>query len=304
MCIFSGTVVHVAKTKIFVAVTHLCQLIQQNGQLYQQPYGNPLQLTVYENEVGAKAGAAMILPFPLVGDGYVAFADFSRYPDFFSQLDALFPRPEQAYYKSRGSLTLTNEGAPMLAVHEVGSYKASIVPSLADFARLRNDVFHLEPDTAQVLKQHYSQDFGFMVCILDPSKDKYHPFAYVHNYGGRGLFVPTRHYHPGTAAAAVPPLDTAGLDFEDRFLAAELASGGQSDWDHAIYVLNDPRLLQSRELHSEGISVEEADAYLMRDFYKYIDIHKLPQHLSLGSVKQLHKISIDGNYHGNHDFLL
>src|SRR5688500_5099059 len=78
---------------------------------------------------------AMILPVPArpgTGESAVRFVDLEKHPRMFSELDALFSvevaaQPKGGPWRDRG---------PTLAVHQVGSFIATYVPTKLDFERV------------------------------------------------------------------------------------------------------------------------------------------------------------------------
>src|SRR5262245_16419604 len=120
MCCFSGKVGEVADTKIFA-----------------RDSGHGRQLLAYQMTFSAAADLAMILPLPVpkgTADGGVRFIDLSGYPDFFRDLHSGFPEPPTRSLGKRGK-SAAAAPAP-LPVEQVGSFEASFVPSVKDFARL------------------------------------------------------------------------------------------------------------------------------------------------------------------------
>jgi hypothetical protein len=193
MCIIHGQVESVAKTRILVAPC-------ADGKR---------QLTVYCNKVTMKQeGGVMILPFPT---SECRFVDLSAYPTLFKDLHAMMPIALGFNRKLKGE----SEGArPTLEVFDVGSYKASVVPAVADLERLDASTFHVDQTVCEFLSRNYPKGFSFVVCQLDVKKE-YHPFGYQHGAMARSrLFVPTMHYHQ------------------------QQQGDIHSDWDHDIYTWN------------------------------------------------------------------
>jgi hypothetical protein len=152
-----------------------------------------------------------------------------------------------------------------LDVHDVGSYKASIVPSLDEFDRLDTNTFQIDHSLLGFLRAHYAAGFGFIVCKLKPGNNSYHPFAYTHalDFSGK-LFVPTRHYHPNHRGEI------------------------EADWDHIIYSpLTD--LDNTREKEMEFVNS------------KSIQWTRLPVAYRWGSVVRLSRLEIRGDF-PNKDF--
>lgn len=179
MCMFSGKVSEVSNTRIFARMLAPAR-----------------QGLVYAMNVDTPVDVAMILPLPVIvgsADDAVKFINLSRFPQFFASLDKGFPSPAAAdpFARSFGP-------APQVAslpVHQVGSFEASYVPKMADFARLE-ERFRL-PDGA-LEKVGLYKDFGFAVFKFKPGKQKVHPMAlsFPSRFPDR-LFFPTVHIHDG-----------------------------------------------------------------------------------------------------------
>lgn len=191
MCCFSRSVPHVSATKIFAR--HIDET---------------RQLLVYSMTFEIEEPLAMVLPLPVAlgaGEDALEFVDLSAYPTFFKDIEAAFP-PD---YPTPGAQPLSRsapKATPLLAVHSVGLFEASYVPSPADFHRL-DPRFRL-PE--QVFSQHPEYtDFGFAVFKLAPTKAKMmdrirnklerqsaHPMAFhFPSRRPRDLFFPTLHVH-------------------------------------------------------------------------------------------------------------
>lgn len=202
MCIISLPVDRVNATKIFSCFTE----------------NQSRQFVVYSNQVTTPlTNNMMILPVP--NPNSVEFINFSHYPQFFEDCQKNFVRyrpPE--YYATRSfSASLDMTERTVLPIFQVGSYIASIVPSVRDFDRLNPRQFPVPPDLHAVLAKQYDADFGFICCRLKQGTHSYHPFAYAHDIHQGGLmFLPTFHYHSHTYS---------GL----KDISA--------DWDHVIYTV-------------------------------------------------------------------
>lgn len=165
---------------------------------------NGQQLTVYQNSADTETKNAMILPVPTTRG--LKLVDMTNYKDIFSKLSKYFPNLSRSAYKG-----ISLNSSDTLKVHKVGSYQASIVDSLDDFARIDSS-FRLNLNVGEILKTHYPA-FGFIVCQLVEGENDYEPFAYTHQIIDGKVFTPTRHYH-----GEGPPETT-------------------SDWDHEIYTV-------------------------------------------------------------------
>jgi hypothetical protein len=210
MCIFSQQVVHVGSTRIFVADT-----------------GHGIHATAYQMSVKASSPVAMILPVPVLkgtGDEALTFVDLSGHDRFFDELFGCFPRPRSAGRGGYGP----DDTLPMglLAVHEVGDYVASYVPSIADFHRL-DPRFRLPEAAWETLPDYHH--FGFAVFQLRPGQavQRVHPIAYRYPADRPGeLFFPTVHVHDGGGAEP-----EAHFDHELFAQADWQVTGRGSDWD-------------------------------------------------------------------------
>lgn len=186
MCCFSRPVYSVSNTEIFVCDAGV------------------RQITVYGNRVQLKDGAptAMILPVPCSaanaakeGCG-ITVHDMSHAGPLFERMFELFPSGSLSRHTDSLDAKSNTQSSP-LAVHRSGSYRYTIVPTLADFGRLRREVFSIDPASplAALFAAHYASGFAFLVCIIDASAT-FAPIAYEHDKHASGaVFVPTRHYH-------------------------------------------------------------------------------------------------------------
>ncbi len=180
MCCFSKTVKLVADTNIFARAG-------EGGRQY----------LVYSMKVGAAEDLAMILPIPVPPnpkEDAVHFINLEKYSEFFADLRAGFPEPPakaESAGRARPSLTLPKV--------EVGSFVASFVPKIKDFARLDAE-FRLPTDVWDKLPQY--KDWGFAVFQLKKGEKKIHPMAFDFPRRDReALFFPTVHIHDGTVPA-------------------------------------------------------------------------------------------------------
>lgn len=205
MCIIQGDNPNVKKTRILVA-----------------PIDSFWQFTMYGNEVSFQSPqsfAAMILPVPSGADPELI--DLSRVSDCLDVLSRYLIPPSL----SAASFSITNSSKSRsdsyLEVTEVGSYLASVVPTLSDFHRIDPSVFVLDPTVFQVLSQYYPTDFQFVVCMLQQHK-AYHPLGILHRrLPDSRLFLPTLHFHYSQAS------------HQDH-----------TDWDHEIFCC-DSRIVEA-----------------------------------------------------------
>jgi hypothetical protein len=182
MCMFTGPVASVAATRIFAR-------LDERGR----------QWLVYSMRVDAPDDVAMVLPVPVAagaGENALEFIDLRDYPTFFADLEEAFAPDFHDYWAMSWSADPPpNFGAPLLKVVAVGSFEASYVPSVADFARL-DPRFQL-PE--QVWEQWPAyRDYGFAVFKLRPGHTQVHPMAFVFpSADPQALHFPTTHVHDG-----------------------------------------------------------------------------------------------------------
>jgi len=272
MCIISPPEVEeVSRTKIWIA-----PVIKDNKLS---------QLTVYSNTVETNNPVAMILPFPITEPKDFEFVDFSDYTSLFHDLNKLFPTLSRA--RSMGFATANSfdlDDAEPLPVTQVGNYKASVAFSLADLKRLKFDVFNFTPDVVELMSTYYSKGYGFVVCILDQSKE-YHPFGYIHSMREDGrYFVPTRHYHH--------------KDTVDN-----------ADWDHEIYVMNCDysqveKCVQNGKIVTKMMKFESSGSGNEQLCFRNLGFMKLPKTVQLPQLSNCVKITITEEWGYNHDLVI
>lgn len=188
MCCFSGAVRHVADTQIFA-----------------RPLPGGRQVLAYAMTVGLSSDVAMVLPLPVpagAAEDAVRFVDLSGAPRFFHHLGRLFVDDDE--------LSLAPQGPTRqaLAVHDVGAFEASFVPTPADFDRL--DARFRMPRTFWSALPAYA-DFGFavfklrgrgMLSFLGATDRTFHPMALeLPVRDPTRLFFPTVHVHDGEVHA-------------------------------------------------------------------------------------------------------
>ncbi len=184
MCCFSGIVTSVSKTRIFA------RLVEPNRQAL-----------VYQMGLNAPEDVAMILPIPVpagAGEDAVKFIDLSDYGDFFADLAKGFPFLISRKDKNPKA---ANDGLLALEIHSVGSFEASFVPTVKDFARL-DARFRLPDGTWDKLPAY--AEYGFAVFKLKKGNQKIHPMAFSFPTAlarKSQLFFPTVHIHDGKVHA-------------------------------------------------------------------------------------------------------
>src|SRR5579862_8226609 len=119
MCCFSRPVDLIADTNIFARAA-------KDGR----------QFLVYAMTMSAKEDLAMILPLPTPKNSKedaVGFINLEKYPGFFKDMRSGFPPKPAAGAKGEA---LGRDKSAAIKVVEVGSYDASFVPTVKDFARV------------------------------------------------------------------------------------------------------------------------------------------------------------------------
>lgn len=277
-----------------------------NTTIFIAPVINNRQLTVYSNTVEVDNPVAMILPFPVTNrkgailakdsNKTFEFVDFSNYENLFDDLESLFPKFATRGL-SKGFDSFDCDDNYSLDVVDVGNYKASVAFSLDDLKRLKFDVFNLTPDVVELMSTHYKDNYGFVVCIMTESK-KYHPFGYIHDMrDDMRYFVPTRHYHN---------------THDDLYHA---------DWDHSIYIMNcdEEQIMNCRrnyEIDTKLVNFKNS-AFLKELINPLLGeggndqlclmnngFTKLPKNVVLPKLNNCGKITINMNWHYNHDLVL
>jgi len=152
------------------------------------------QILVYSMSLSTSVDVAMVLPLPVparAGEDAIRFIDLSTYPEFFRRLDRAFTPLFVAFSMSASLETRT------LAVHEVGTFQASFVPSRADFSRL-DQRFRLSDDVWKALPRY--DDWGFAVFRFRRSSGVLHVHPMALEFPRRDpeqLFFPLVHLHDG-----------------------------------------------------------------------------------------------------------
>ncbi len=230
MCCFSQSVQRVANTRIF------------SRRLDETRQG-----IAYQMEFAADSDLAMILPLPVVpgaGEDAVKFINLKAYDTFFRDLSSAFPIPES---RGRGIASLAAGGVqPKLAVHSVGSFEASFVPTVADFRRL-DERFRIEPEIWGKIPGY--ADYGFAVFKLKKGDHKVHPMAlsFPSHHPGK-LFFPTVHIHDGEVHAK---------EHFDHELYCQVARPGlfeMMNWDESPGLAKGTSKIEKSEglLHGDG----------------------------------------------------
>lgn len=181
MCCFSRPVEFVNATRIFARAED-----------------SHRQFLVYSMTVSAKEDLAMVLPLPVRAgsvENVVRFISLEEYPKFFEDMEKGFPPPPERKLPAGSKFALPPAAAVPLDVIQVGSFEASFVPTIADFARL-DERFRLPVGTWEKLPAY--RHYGFAVFKLKPGAKTVHPMAFSFPRANIGsLFFPTVHIHDG-----------------------------------------------------------------------------------------------------------
>lgn len=194
MCCFSRRVIHVAKTRIFA-----------------RKISEDRQVLIYSLDLQADEDLAMVLPLPVppqCPEDSVRFVDLSGYPTLFDDMSRAFPMPvSHAQLDDLGFQYSRAMPQAKLAVHNVGDFEASFVPSIRDFGRLEPR-FQM-PNVLWEKIPHYA-DYGFAVFKLKnwgnwfsrhfgkARKKTFHPMAFEFPIRpSERVFFPTVHVHDG-----------------------------------------------------------------------------------------------------------
>jgi hypothetical protein len=193
-----------------------------NTSIFARHLGGGAQALVYAMELTVAGEVAMILPLPVkpgAGEDGAAFVSLEKHAGLFGDLSMLFSVPVQTMPRSKGGGFGFSFPQPRLKVHEVGSFEASFVPTMADFSRL-DDRFRLPESTWRALGAY--DDWGFAVFRLKPGKKKrIHPMAFRFTTRDPArLFFPTVHVHDGAVH------EEAAFDHALYFQRGEAGEGG------------------------------------------------------------------------------
>jgi hypothetical protein len=208
MPIFQGQIHSLHQHRFYVAETHACKIVadRKPGRSRKYPLGTPIQMTAYSVYVEVSSPQAIcyvVLPFPVgKGRNRCGMLDMAQYPDFFLDLDLMFP--------IHGQSSLQRS---LLADEEAQSAERpdSQLPRMKILSQQRcgtvsqlYDQQYLTPDTIGICHQYYGSGFAFWVLAFQPAGARLNgwlgPLAYVHEISrGRDpsittLFIPTRHY--------------------------------------------------------------------------------------------------------------
>ena len=101
--------------------------------------GADTQVLAYQMQYVATEPVAMILPLPVslpAREDSVSWVNLKEYPELFADLAQGFPEKVAANLLGSRNKSAAAVALPSLAVHDVGDFIASFVPTVDDFARL------------------------------------------------------------------------------------------------------------------------------------------------------------------------
>lgn len=243
MCCFSGRVEEVADTRIFA-----CGARQDR------------QVLIYEMKVSVDQPVAMVLPIPTPTRSFedaVRFVSLEAYPEIFDDLAKAFPPPPPPLPASLLPLERA-AGYTRLAVHHVGAFVASFVPSLDDFDRI-DPLFRIRTILFECIPDYVG--WGYVVFQLATTAHRLtriHPMAFEFptRYPDR-LFFPTLHIHDGAVnplARFAHTLYVQGKDPESWTRASSL--GGFVDPRRAADLINVGAPAWRTEIHGEQLNCD------------------------------------------------
>ena len=178
MCCFSRPVLSVFATNIFARLS-----------------GLGTQYLVYQMQFESEEPNAIILPIPVknpAAESSIKFIDLSDYGEFFEEVARAFPHLSSGI--GCASKSVDSRGMDSLAVHKVGNFVASFVPTVGDFERL-DPQFSIPKQTWDKIPIY--DDYGFVVFQLEELAGKPHPMAFEFTTRDENVFFPTVHIHDG-----------------------------------------------------------------------------------------------------------
>ena len=189
MCCFSVPTPKSFLQKLFAPKIHVSAT-----NIFARIVAPGVQALAYSMNVATAREIAMILPVPVrpgTGEAALRFVSLEKHPEMFTELGALFD--VSSIGQPKGGMW--RDARPTLAVHEVGSFIATYVPTKVDFDRV--DRRFWLPRVLLDSVPTYA-DYGFAVFQLKPGKHTIHPMAFT--FPSRELdrlYFPTVHLHDG-----------------------------------------------------------------------------------------------------------
>lgn len=233
-------------------------------RIFARLVGDGRQALVYSMTLVAREPVAMCLPLPVAagaGEDAVRFVDLSGYPEFFADCERLFPQPRSFGLAASRAQPLARSAT--LAVHAVGDFVASYVPSPRDFARL-DPRFRLPAHALAKLPAY--ADYGFAVFQL--ARERPAPVAPKRRWWQLRAPAPVAVGDAGGEQTIHPMAFTFPTRHADAlyFPTLHLHDGddvpAEATYDHALYCqTDDPRIARTFAWRaSDGKLGREVDA--------------------------------------------
>ncbi len=240
--------------------------------------GADTQVLAYQMQYTATEPVAMILPLPVAipaREDSVSWVNLKEYPELFGDLAQGFPQKPESNLLGSRSKSAGVATTPVLAVHDVGDFIASFVPTVDDFARL-DARFSIKKEVWAQIPEY--ADYGFAVFQLKSLAGSTHPIAFEWKTRMRGqVFFPTVHIHDGT------------VHKEDQF-------------DHALYLQDSD--LDSKVGEYDGPQSKDSRTGLVRSDGKASSFANVSRALGLVDGELLvHRMTIQG-MHANKDTII
>jgi hypothetical protein len=242
-------------------------------QIFARRTEGASQILVYQMSYQSDSPTAMILPLPVklpAAEGSVRWKNLKEHGGFFDALAAGFPSLATENAKEPVAAAAVPRG---IAVHEVGDFEASFVPSVADFDRL-DPRFSIKKDVWDRIPSY--KDYGFAVFQLKSNAGTPHPMAF--EFDSRlsdTIYFPTVHIHDGQVHA------------EDQF-------------DHLLYLQE--RALDAKAAAYQGPDKPDATTGLVRSDRAASTFGDLGAGVLDGNLL-VHRMAIHGQ-HANVDTLV
>jgi hypothetical protein len=237
MCIVADDIKDVSKTKI--ASFHVAYTLDDGKTII------PSQLIVYSANVNSNKNTnAFILPVYNPGNNYhkIIPLDFSKMADFFTNVKNIYNRwyPDEMLISQSYSRSNSYSNNNILAVHKVGDYKFSIMPSKMDFNRLDRSQLNVSPAAKSAIDVH-SDDYSFIVYQFYQSGQlEIMPFGYLcEPCREHAMVVPTIHGHPhdNVPILGLGYVPRTGQTFSSIYSSYGSDFENSAEFDHEIYTL-------------------------------------------------------------------
>lgn len=331
---WSGDIENVTNTKIFAAIVYPARIETKKNKVYKIPEGHRLQLTILANSVHTGSlkydpvpglinpETLMVIPVPTVrGENRIRLIDMTKYPDFFDDIDMVFPNIKTDSFQDLISPD------PETDTSVRSDYQVRIVPDLNGLENI------VKQDLLDSVRRYYSSGFAFIVAKTTNSRANYNPIAYVHEVREDGrLFIPIRTYFRKRGSNPFSKYYSRTTDISNKkspeddvneqiygVLMADDAwmsiMAKRKDLeitrekleivrDYEIYIINFPRLTKNTILQKPGFRIIPGDLTRIVNFYSYVELPKLPRNIVFAQPQELFKIKIDNNSRYNFDLYI